>query len=67
MAQLPADRHPRNVVFESKLEERFLFLMLARRDVHDIWDQPPAVAYRDASGKPRTHTFDYRIVFTSGL
>ncbi len=41
--------------------------MLARRDVHDIWDQPPAVAYRDAAGKLRKHTFDYRIVFASGL
>lgn len=67
VAQLPADRHPRNIVFESKLEERFLFLTLARRDVHDIWDQPPAVAYRDAAGKRRTHTFDFRIVFMSGL
>lgn len=66
VARLPADRHPRKIVFESKLEERFLFLALARLDVHDIWDQPPAVTYRDGAGRSRTHTFDYRIVFTSG-
>ncbi|MEX0319908.1 MAG: hypothetical protein AB3N21_18275 [Ruegeria sp.] len=67
VAQLPADRHPREIWFESKLEERFLFLLLARCDVHDVWDQPPAVAYRDVAGNLRTHTFDFRVVFVSGL
>ncbi len=66
VAQLPADNRPRRIVFESKLEHRFLLLTLARRDVHDIWDQPPAIAYRDARGRRRTHTFDFLVTFESG-
>ena len=63
---LPADDHPRCRVFESNLEKNTLYLLGARRDVHDIWDQPPAVKFLDADGKMRDHTFDFRVALTSG-
>lgn len=66
VAQLPADDHPRGIVFESKLEQRFLYITLARNDVHDVWDQPPAVIYRNAKGRTQTHTFDYLVTFKTG-
>ena len=66
VAQLPADDHPRGIVFESKLEQRFLYITLARNDVHDVWDQPPAVIYWNAKGRTQTHTFDYLVTFKNG-
>ena len=66
VAQLPADQHPRKLVFESKLEERVLFLLLAHPDVVDIWDQPPAIIYCAANGRERRHVFDYLVTFASG-
>ena len=64
--RLPADDHPRCRVFESDLEKGTLYLLGARRDVHDVWDQPPAVKFLDADGKMRDHTFDFRVALTSG-
>jgi len=66
VAQLPADRHPRKIVFESKLEQRVLHLLLAREDIHDIWDQPPAVDYQDSTGRRRRHVFDYLATLKCG-
>lgn len=66
VAQLPADRHPRRIVFESKLEQRVLHLLLARPDIRDIWDQPPAVTYRAEDGREKRHVFDYLATFTNG-
>ncbi|MBN7806462.1 TnsA endonuclease N-terminal domain-containing protein [Agrobacterium rosae] len=66
VAQLPADLHPRRIVFESKLEQRVLYLILARPDIHDVWDQPPAIEYRNAKGALKRHTFDYLITLTDG-
>ncbi len=63
---LPADAHPRCRVFESNLEKGTLYLLGARRDVHDVWDQPPGVKFLDAHGKMREHTFDFRVELTSG-
>lgn len=63
---LPADDRPRCKVFESNLEKNTLYLLGARRDVHDVWDQPPAVKFLDAHGKMREHTFDFRVELTSG-
>ncbi|MEM7746909.1 MAG: hypothetical protein AAF346_01560, partial [Pseudomonadota bacterium] len=42
VVQLPCEPHPRVVLFESKLEQRVLFLILARADVWDLREQPPA-------------------------
>ena len=52
--------------FESKREQDALFLLHARADVVDIWDQPPAIRYRDENGKIRAHTFDYLVTLEDG-
>ncbi|OSP54463.1 TnsA endonuclease N-terminal domain-containing protein [Pseudoruegeria sp. SK021] len=41
-------------------------MLHARRDVVDIWDQPPPITYRDANGCPREHTFDFRVTLDDG-
>ena len=56
----------RIIQFESKLEQRVLLLLLARRDLWDIWDQPPAIAYTAPDGRTRHHTFDFLVTFTTG-
>ncbi|MCX8281519.1 TnsA endonuclease N-terminal domain-containing protein [Phyllobacterium sp. 0TCS1.6C] len=66
MAQLPANHHPRRIVFESKLEQRVLHLLLARQDIFDIWDQPPAVEYQDGLARRRRHVFDYLVTLICG-
>lgn len=66
VAKLPIDSYPRRIVFESKLEQRVLYLILARSDVHDVWDQPPAIEYRNAKGALKRHTFDYLVTLTCG-
>lgn len=53
--------HPRKAYAESHLEQKALYLLLARRDVYDIWDQPPAVSYRGNDGKLHDHTFDFLV------
>jgi len=63
VAQLPADSNPRRIQYESKLEHHILHLLLARRDVHDIWDQPPGITFRDAKGHVRLHFYDYLVRF----
>lgn len=57
---------PRLRYFESKREQDVLYLLLARPDVVDVWDQPPPVSYRDATGRKRSHVFDFLITLTSG-
>lgn len=52
--------------FESKREQEVLYLLLARPDVLDVWDQPPPVSYRDATGRKRNHTFDFLIKLIDG-
>ena len=52
--------------FESKLEQNVLYLLLARTDVVDIWDQPPPVSYADSRGNRHTHVFDYLVTLADG-
>lgn len=66
VAQLPADSKPRRILYESKLEHRILCLLLARRDVHDVWDQPPGITFRDEQGRVRLHFYDYLVQFDDG-
>lgn len=61
-----ADPVQRMRYYESKREQDGLFLLHARADVVDIWDQPPAVPYHDANGKTRTHTFDFLVTLRDG-
>ena len=66
VVQLPGWARPRVVFFESKLEQRVLFLLLARGDLIDLWEQPPAITYWDEEGRRRTHFFDFLIRLSSG-
>lgn len=62
----PSGAPPRLRYYESKREQDVLYLLLARPDVADIWDQPPPVSYCDATGRKRSHTFDFLITLTDG-
>lgn len=53
----PSDN--REIVFESNLEAGLATMLVARRDIERVVDQPPAVTYRDADGVLRSHTFDF--------
>ncbi|GGG68674.1 hypothetical protein GCM10011415_14870 [Salipiger pallidus] len=53
VALLPGFERPRIIHFESALEYAFLCLMLVREDVHHIREQPPAISYVGADGRPR--------------
>ena len=57
----------RIVYFESKLEQRVLFLLLARGDVIDIWEQPPLIDYHDEDGRRKHHFFDFLVQLENGL
>lgn len=54
------------LVAESIAEVRCVNLIMARRDVVDIWDQPKAVKFTRSNGKIGTHTFDYLVKFNTG-
>ena len=56
----------REIVFESILERGMAEMLLARRDVSRIWDQPPPVRYLDADGRGHQHTFDFLAITSSG-
>ncbi len=56
----------RSLVYESKLEADVALVTLMRREVVDLWDQPPAVSYRDEDGVWRKHTMDYLAVLDDG-
>lgn len=62
----PSGSPPRLRYFESKREQDVLYLLLARPDVVDVWDQPPPVSYRDATGRRRSHTFDFLVTLIDG-
>lgn len=66
-AQLPAQDRPRQIIYESNLERRVLLTFLARRDIVDIWDQPPAIPFSAPSGALRHHTPDFLAILDTGL
>ncbi|MDP4032014.1 MAG: TnsA endonuclease N-terminal domain-containing protein [Pseudorhodobacter sp.] len=66
-AHLPAQDRPRQIIYESNLERRVLLTFLARRDLVDIWDQPPAIPYRAETGSIRHHTPDFLVTLQTGL
>ena len=57
----------REIVFESRLERGIAEMLLARRDVREVFDQPPAVNYVAADGRTRSHTFDFLAITTDGM
>ncbi|GAA0571219.1 TnsA endonuclease N-terminal domain-containing protein [Caenispirillum bisanense] len=56
----------RELVFESRLERGLAEILLARRDVSHIADQPPAVHYMTPDGRTRGHTFDFLVTTVDG-
>ncbi|MDF2143283.1 hypothetical protein [Paenirhodobacter sp. CAU 1674] len=66
VAKLPGFERPRILQFESALEYAFLCLTLVRDDIHHIWDQPPAIHYLSADGRPARHVFDYLVTKADG-
>ena len=52
--------------FDSDIEGRSTDWFLARRDVQDVIEQPPAIPYTDEQGKPRTYTFDQLVEYVDG-
>ena len=66
VVQLPGWTRSRIVFFESRLELNVLYVLLARGGVVDVWEQPPSISYRDATGKRRNHFFDFLIGLKSG-
>lgn len=61
VADLPGFSHPRVIYFESALEYAFLCLMLVRKDVHHIREQPPSISYIGADDRPVRHVFDFLV------
>ncbi|OJX82928.1 MAG: hypothetical protein BGO92_04955 [Magnetospirillum sp. 64-120] len=57
----------RELVFESRLERGLAEMLMARRDIRAIIDQPPAVKYTTADGRTRSHTFDFLAITTNGI
>lgn len=55
-----------HLVAESVMEVRCVNLLMSRRDIVDIWDQPAPVKFTRANGKVGHHTFDYLVKFASG-
>lgn len=66
VVQLPNWNRSRVVQFESKLEQRVLFMLLAANNLADLREQPPFVTYRDLSGQRRHHFFDFLVQFHDG-
>lgn len=66
-AHLPVQGRPRQIIYESHLERRVLLTCLARHDLADIRDQPPAIHYRTGTGAMRRHVPDFLMILQTGL
>lgn len=61
-----AGKPRREIRLESNLEAKVAYVCLADRRIVDLCEQPPAVHYQDAQGRPRKHTFDFLLTTTMG-
>lgn len=61
--------HARNreILFESKLERSFLFILLASTAIVDLWEQPECVEFFDEDGVGHDHWFDVLAVDRAGI
>ncbi len=57
---------PREIHCESILESKAATVFPARRDVADLWEQPPAVEYVDSDGCVHQHIFDFLVTLCDG-
>jgi hypothetical protein len=65
-ASLANEASNRRMNAESLLEVRAMLILLARRDVRKLSEQPKAVWFTDVDGTERSHTFDLLAVFANG-
>jgi hypothetical protein len=66
VCRLPAWQFDRRVVFESVLEMNVLFMLLARRDVVDLWEQPGRIRYFGEDDDTRFTVFDVLVTLVCG-
>ena len=66
VAVFPEEPDGRRVSFESGLERDFVLLMLARRDVASIVEQPFSLTWIDGAGRPARYTPDFLLTLTDG-
>ena len=59
LANMPSWEHPRRIVYESILELKVLYLLLAHPGLVDIREQFPKVRYEDSLGRTKHHVFDF--------
>lgn len=64
---LPSWDGPRRVVCESILEMKVLYLLLARPDIWDLWEQPERIRYFDADSNAKSAVFDFLVTLRCGL
>ena len=57
---------PREIRCESGLEKKAGYFLLTHPQVVDLQEQPRAIAYRDAAGIERKHTFDFLATLQDG-
>jgi hypothetical protein len=63
---LPAWDHPRKVVYESILEMRVLYLLLARPDIWDLREQIQRLPYRNSEGQSKWAVYDFLVTLRCG-
>lgn len=57
---------PREIQCESGHEARCATILLTRRDVVDVWEQPDPVPFVDVDGSRHFHTFDFLVRMNDG-
>ena len=66
VARFPEEPDGRRLNFESGLERAFILLMLARRDVVSIVEQPFGVTWTNGEGRVARYTPDFLLTLTDG-
>ena len=57
--EMPADHHPRQIIYESHLERKTLLMLCAKSGIWNVHDQPGRISYEGLTGKLETHIPDY--------
>jgi hypothetical protein len=65
--EMPAEQHPRQIIYESHLERKTLLSFCALPDIWNIHDQPARISYKGLTGRDETHLPDYLAQFRCGL
>lgn len=65
-AKTPAEQRWRQIISASQHERATCLLALADSNLWNLHDQPHPVSYIDASGRQRTHRFDYLAEYRDG-